>query len=127
MSPNNDWLCTPYQYRLSNKGMCDFLCAQLAEQRGGADVIFDYNGNPVLSVYGPLKIHGLNWAIIAEIDLAEAFSPVDEEGNEFYAKYQEMYASEWDKCVEAACRDWVNALQPLTQPQSDPLESRSAP
>lgn len=57
----------------------------------GADVIIDYNGNPVLSVYGPLKIQGLNWAIIAEIDVAEAFSPVDEEGNEFYAKYKEMY------------------------------------
>ncbi len=53
----------------------------------GADVIIDYNGNPVLSVYGPVKIHGLNWALIAEIDVAEAFSPVDGEGKEFFAKY----------------------------------------
>ncbi len=29
-------------------------------------------------------------------------------------KYLEMYASEWDKCVEAACRDFVAALKPLT-------------
>ncbi len=57
----------------------------------GADVIIDYNGNPVLSDYAPIKIKGLNWAIIAEIDVAEAFSPVDEEGNEFYAKYVEAY------------------------------------
>jgi orotidine-5'-phosphate decarboxylase len=28
-------------------------------------------------------------------------------------KYLEMYASEWDKCVEAACRDFVNVLKPL--------------
>ncbi len=56
-----------------------------------SEVIIDYNGNPVLSAYAPLKIHGLNWAIIAEIDVAEAFSPVDENGNEYYAKYQEMY------------------------------------
>ncbi len=59
--------------------------------KAGADVIIDYNGNPVLSVYGPVKIHGLNWALIAEIDVAEAFSPVDVEGKEFFAKYKEMY------------------------------------
>ena len=57
----------------------------------GADVIIDYNGNPVLSAWAPLKIDGLNWAILAEIDVAEAFSPVDEMGQEFYAKYTEMY------------------------------------
>ncbi len=54
-------------------------------------VIDDYLGNPVLSAYAPLKIQGLNWVIIAEIDVAEAFSPVDEKGNEFYAKYVELY------------------------------------
>ncbi len=59
--------------------------------QSGADVIIDYNGNPVLSVYDTLEIAGLNWGIIAEIDVAEAFSPVDELGNEFYAAYKEMY------------------------------------
>ncbi|MCP4577591.1 MAG: methyl-accepting chemotaxis protein [Deltaproteobacteria bacterium] len=50
-----------------------------------------YNGNPVLSAYAPLKIFGLQWAIIAEMDVAEAFSPVDEDGKEFFAKYKELY------------------------------------
>jgi methyl-accepting chemotaxis protein len=59
--------------------------------KGGAEVILDYNGSPVLSAYDPLSIHGLTWAIIAEIDVAEAFSPVDANGEEFYAKYKEMY------------------------------------
>jgi len=59
--------------------------------KAGAKVINDYNGNPVLSSYDPLHIKGLQWAIIGEIDVAEAFSPVDEGGNEFYAKYKEMY------------------------------------
>ncbi len=58
----------------------------------GADVILDYNGNPVLSAYAPLDIHGLHWAILAEIDVAEAFCPVDEKGNEYFAKYIEQYA-----------------------------------
>ena len=57
----------------------------------GADVIQDYNNNPVLSAYTPLKVPGLNWGLIAEIDVAEAFSPVDDQGNEFFKKYQEMY------------------------------------
>ncbi len=57
----------------------------------GEDVVIDYNGNPVLSSYGTVKIKGLNWAILSEIDVAEAFSPVDKEGKEYYAKYQQMY------------------------------------
>ncbi len=57
----------------------------------GMDVIMDYNDNPVLSAYAPLEIHGLRWAIIAEIDAAEAFSPVDDKGKAFYAKYKEFY------------------------------------
>ncbi len=57
----------------------------------GEDVILDYNGNPVLSVFAPFKVMDLTWAIIAEMDMAEAFSPVDEQGKEFYAKYIEKY------------------------------------
>ena len=57
----------------------------------GTNVIIDYNGNPVLSAYSLMEIADLKWAIIAEIDMAEAFSPVDEHGGEFYAKYKELY------------------------------------
>jgi methyl-accepting chemotaxis protein len=39
-------------------------------------IIIDYNGNPVLSAFEPLKFEDLNWAIIAEIDKAEAFSAI---------------------------------------------------
>ena len=37
-----------------------------------------YRQEPVLSAYAPLDIRGLNWAIIAEIDLAEAYAPLDD-------------------------------------------------
>ena len=57
----------------------------------GQDVIRGYLGKPVLSSYSPLKIKGLNWAIIAEIDVAEAFSPVDPKGRELFAYYAESY------------------------------------
>ena len=41
-----------------------------------AKIITDYNGNPVLSAFAPLKVGDLTWAIIAEIDESEAFATV---------------------------------------------------
>lgn len=43
----------------------------------GIDRIRDYIGNMVLSAYTPLEFLGLRWALIAEIDEAEAFSEVN--------------------------------------------------
>ena len=75
-----------------DKGKVDTEAARMAlAGTTGADVIMDYNNNPVLSAFTPLKIPGLNWVLLAEIDVAEAFSPVDDKGGEFFKKYQEMY------------------------------------
>ena len=74
------------------KGIVDTEAAREAlAGKSGAKVINDYNGNPVLSVFAPLKIKGLHWAIICEMDVAEAFSPVDENGEAFFHKYKQMY------------------------------------
>jgi methyl-accepting chemotaxis protein len=55
-------------------------------------VIIDYNGNPVLSAWDAIDIgSGIRWAMISEMDVAEAFSPVDKDGNEFFKKYVDMY------------------------------------
>ncbi len=43
----------------------------------GSEIIADYRGVPVLSSYLPLDIEGLDWGILAEIDSAEAFAPVN--------------------------------------------------
>ncbi|MBM4054218.1 MAG: hypothetical protein FJ264_06000 [Planctomycetes bacterium] len=59
--------------------------------KAGAEVIKDYNGNPVLSAYTPVKVGDLTWALLAEIDVAEAFCPVDNDGKYFFAKYIEKY------------------------------------
>jgi len=40
-------------------------------------IIIDYNGNPVLSAYTPLEVYGLKWALLTEIDEAEAFAVID--------------------------------------------------
>lgn len=39
----------------------------------GTQVVDDYRGIPVLSSYAPLKIKGVNWAILSEMDLTEAY------------------------------------------------------
>ncbi|MEW5724454.1 MAG: methyl-accepting chemotaxis protein [Thermodesulfobacteriota bacterium] len=60
--------------------------------KDGQEVIIDYNGNPVLSCYGAVELGGgVHWAMMSEVDVAEAFSPVDEKGQEFFAKYTQMY------------------------------------
>lgn len=56
-----------------------------------AKVIMDYNGNPVLSSYTPVKIGDITWGLLAEIDVAEAFCPKDDSGEFFFKKYTDMY------------------------------------
>ena len=41
-----------------------------------ARIIIDYNGNPVLSAYSPVELFGVRWALLAEIDGAEAFQAI---------------------------------------------------
>jgi HAMP domain-containing protein len=42
----------------------------------GAQLLIDYNGNPVLSAFAPVKIADFTWVIAAEIDEAEALKSV---------------------------------------------------
>ncbi|MEM9119704.1 MAG: adenylate/guanylate cyclase domain-containing protein [Cyanobacteria bacterium P01_F01_bin.56] len=42
----------------------------------GTQVIEDYRGVSVLSSYAPLNLPGLEWGILSEMDLAEAYQPV---------------------------------------------------
>lgn len=39
----------------------------------GTQIVDDYRGIPVLSSYSPVKIKGVNWAILSEMDLTEAY------------------------------------------------------
>ncbi|MCB1174494.1 MAG: HAMP domain-containing protein [Leptospiraceae bacterium] len=67
-----------------DKGKVDTVAARrLLQEEAGQDVILDYNGNEVLSVYNPLDfkddlglVHEVHWNIIAEIDMAEVDEPL---------------------------------------------------
>ncbi|WP_440054751.1 methyl-accepting chemotaxis protein [Pseudoalteromonas sp. T1lg65] len=43
----------------------------------GQKVLLDYNNQPVLSAYLPIDVLGVRWALIAEIDEAEAFASIN--------------------------------------------------
>ena len=42
----------------------------------GTRIVDDYRGVPVLSAYTPLNLNFINWALLVEIDEAEAFAPI---------------------------------------------------
>jgi sigma-B regulation protein RsbU (phosphoserine phosphatase) len=51
----------------------------------GEAIFLDYRGVPVLSSFRPLTMPGLNWAIMSEIDEAEAFRGVEDLRNRSFA------------------------------------------
>ncbi|MGY3568696.1 methyl-accepting chemotaxis protein [Vibrio paucivorans] len=61
-------------------------------KQAGSDIITDYNGNLVLSVWQSIELDDQHqWGIISEKDVTEAFVPKDDRGVEFYQKYIESY------------------------------------
>ena len=52
------------------------VCAARSTAKEGTRIIADYRGIPVLSSYAPLRIDGLDWIILSEMDLSEANAPV---------------------------------------------------
>ena len=44
----------------------------------GQEIIQDYRNQPVLSAYTPITIGNINWALIAELDQAEALSDINQ-------------------------------------------------
>ena len=47
-------------------------------RREGTQIVDDYRGIKVLSSYSPLNVKGLDWAVLSEMDLDEAYAPVFE-------------------------------------------------
>lgn len=44
----------------------------------GFEIYKDYRGVEVIGAYAPIKIGGITWAIISEVDTSEAYAPVQE-------------------------------------------------
>jgi methyl-accepting chemotaxis protein len=76
-----DATLTQIALRKSNVGLQTIDTRGVAEAlagRRGIDFYPDYRGVPILGSYAPLDVLGYRWAIVAEIDQAEALGPVAE-------------------------------------------------
>lgn len=64
-------------FKNPEKGKVETDAARLAlSGERGEKIVIDYNGNPVLSAFSTVDILGAQWAILAEIDVQEAFAGV---------------------------------------------------
>jgi methyl-accepting chemotaxis protein len=59
--------------------------------KSGEQVIQDYNNNPVLSAYCPVSVGKSTWALLAEIDVAEAMCPKDAHGEYLFKQLAERF------------------------------------
>ncbi|MCK5069312.1 MAG: methyl-accepting chemotaxis protein, partial [Desulfocapsa sp.] len=61
---------------VTNNGINTLSSNEALAGKKGAEIVIDYNDNPVLSAYAPVTIGGTTWALLAEIDEAEVKRPV---------------------------------------------------
>jgi class 3 adenylate cyclase len=54
------------------------LVQQALEGKSGTVIRRDHRDRRVLTAYGPLQLNGLRWAILADIETTEAFTPIAE-------------------------------------------------
>ncbi|GAA6204874.1 methyl-accepting chemotaxis protein [Thalassotalea sp. SU-HH00458] len=93
----SDSYLNPSQYSVmasfANKNTVETKAANSAlNGEKGTQVIMDYNDNPVVSSWDYIQLNsGVRWAIISEIDVAEAFNPMTSNNEEFYKTYIEKY------------------------------------
>lgn len=75
---NNETIQRIRQYKTSVLAQAVKTTAVEESMMGKQDIkiIRDYRDIPVLSSYSLLQIEGLKWAILSEIDLAEAYAPI---------------------------------------------------
>lgn len=49
------------------------ICNEILQGKSGTKILQDYRGVDILRAYAPLKIDGLHWVIVSDIDKVEAF------------------------------------------------------
>lgn len=78
LDPRGHSVKASFAGNIADNGVDTAATTEAIKGNTGTDIINDYNGNPVLSAYTPVSVGGHNWALIAEIDEAEAFAIITE-------------------------------------------------
>ncbi|HHB1594159.1 TPA: methyl-accepting chemotaxis protein [Vibrio campbellii] len=63
---------------VENNGVDSDAVKRALAGESGVETIIDYNGNRVVSAYSPIDMYGHRWALLSEIDVAEAEQPIKE-------------------------------------------------
>ncbi|XPV76992.1 MAG: methyl-accepting chemotaxis protein [Desulfovibrio sp.] len=78
LDPEGHSVLASFQGSVDKNGVRTEAAESALRGETNAKIIMDYNGNPVLSAYMPLKVGDTTWALLAEIDEAEVLIPIME-------------------------------------------------
>ncbi|QSX40036.1 methyl-accepting chemotaxis protein [Shewanella cyperi] len=76
LDPKGHSVIASFAGTVSSNGVDTVAAREALKGLADTRIIIDYNGNPVLSSYTPVTIRDVNWALIVEIDEAEALAAV---------------------------------------------------
>lgn len=77
LDPKNHSVKASFSGTIAENGVDTEAANNALSGQTNTEIIIDYNGNSVLSSYTPIKVLGLEWALLAEIDEAEVMAPVN--------------------------------------------------
>lgn len=92
LDPKNHTVIASFANPSQGKVDTEATRAVQEQNKSGLTFTTDYRKQPVLIAYTPVEVgNGITWCLNAKIDIAEAFCPINDKGESFYAKYAEMY------------------------------------
>lgn len=78
LDPDGHSVAASFSGTVEHNGIDSVSVRRALQGETGVTELIDYNGNPVLSAYSPVRVADQTWALVSEIDVAEAFAPVYE-------------------------------------------------
>ncbi|MFQ3209899.1 MAG: methyl-accepting chemotaxis protein [Colwellia sp.] len=76
LDPNGHSVIASFAGSVKQNGVNTEAANLAIEGNTGQKIITDYNGNAVLSAYTAIEFDEMRWALLSEIDVAEAFAPI---------------------------------------------------
>lgn len=77
LAPDTHSVAASFAGNVKNNGVETDAVIEALSGKTATKVIMDYNDNPVLSSYTPMKVGDTTWVVVAEIDEAEVMAPVE--------------------------------------------------
>ncbi len=75
LDPKNRTVRASFAGAVNSHGVDTAASKAALQGQSGLRYIDDYNGNPVVSAFAPVDVYGLQWALLAEVDVAEIAAP----------------------------------------------------